>query len=126
MVGIAASWVLAIFGRSYAQEATSLLRLLALAAPLAIPAHLYITYLRVRKLTKCLVISTALMAILTLGTTALLMPRIGVAAGGLGWLLGNGSVAVVALATAARGGGVHEMGKLVGGIRNLMQGSESR
>ncbi len=97
LLGVAAPWVLLLFGASYAQEAAGLLRWLSVAAPLVVLTGLYFTYLRVQKRIGRLVVASITMAAVTLGVAIVLMPRLGIAASGVGWLLGNGLVAVIAL-----------------------------
>ena len=93
VVAVGAPWVLRLFGAGYAAEAAALLRWLAAAAPLVVLSSLYFTRLRVEKRVGRLVLLSALVAALTLGLAAALMPRYGIAASAVGWLLGNGLVA---------------------------------
>jgi O-antigen/teichoic acid export membrane protein len=97
VVGLAAPWVLLLFGPRYAQEASGLVRWLAAAAPLAVLVGLYFTYLRVQKRVGRLILFSAAIAAVTLGLAAAWMPRLGIAANGVGWLIGNGLVAAVAV-----------------------------
>jgi O-antigen/teichoic acid export membrane protein len=94
---VAAPWVLRIFGTDYAAEAVTLLRLLAAAVPLVVLSLLYFTRLQVEKRIGRLILLSGVIAVLTLGLAALLMPRYGITASGVGWLLGNGLVAGLAL-----------------------------
>jgi O-antigen/teichoic acid export membrane protein len=97
VVAVGAWWMLGIFGTSYAAEATTLLRWLAAAAPLVVLSSLYFTRLRVEKRTGQLMLLSGAVAFLTLGLAAALMPRCGIAASAVGWLVGNGLVAALAL-----------------------------
>jgi O-antigen/teichoic acid export membrane protein len=115
--GIAAPWLLGIFGASYVLEATGLLRWLALAAPLVVMTQLFFTYLRVRKQVKSLSLLSGMIAVVTVGVAALLMPRIGISGGGIGWLVSNSLAAAMALIVAMRGGVVKEMRILLGQVR---------
>ena len=96
-LGVAAPWVLLLFGPSYAQEASGLLRWLAAAAPVVVLAGLYFTRLRVQKRVGRLVLLSGVVAVATLGLAIVWMPRFGVTANGMGWLVGNGLVAVIAV-----------------------------
>jgi len=102
IVGVAAPWPLQIFGPTYAQEASGLLRFLALAAPLTVLSALYFTHLRVEKQIGHLILLNAIAAAATLGVVIVFMPRIGIAASGLGLLVGNGLVAIAASAKVAK------------------------
>jgi O-antigen/teichoic acid export membrane protein len=102
-LGIAAPWGLSFFGPSYAQEASALLRWLAAAAPPSVLAGLFFTWLRVQKQISWLVTLSGILAATTLGITAVLMPRIGIASNGLGWLLGNSLVVAIAVLRLRRG-----------------------
>jgi O-antigen/teichoic acid export membrane protein len=99
IMGIFAPWFLrTFFGSSYAREATGLLRLLAASAPIAVLNTMYFTRLRIQKRVGRLMAISCIIALMTLGMTATLMPRLGIAASGVGWLAGNGLVAVMAIA----------------------------
>jgi len=124
-LGLAAPWVLLLFGPRYAQEACGLLRWLAAAAPLAVLVGLYFTYLRVQKQVGRLILFSGAIAAATLGLAATWMPRMGIAANGVGWLVGNGLVATVAVGHWSRDmlrsrrkvGPMSEMKRLVCGGR---------
>jgi O-antigen/teichoic acid export membrane protein len=103
ILGITAPWVLLLFGSSYAQEASGLLRWLAVAAPLVVLTGLYFTYLRVQKRIGWLIVLSTVVAAATLGVTVVLMPSFGIAAGGIGWLIGNGLVAILTVWQMMRG-----------------------
>jgi len=107
VVGLAAPWLLRLgFGVDYAREAAGLLRWLAAAAPLAVLAQLYFSFLRVRKHVGRLVALSCVVGAATLGAAVLWMPRPdllvgdllvgGISAGGIGWLAGNGLVVLFA------------------------------
>lgn len=102
ILGLAAPWVLRLFGPSYAQEGSGLLRWLAGAAPQVVLTGLYFTYLRVWKQIGRLVALSAIVATVTLGMAVVLLPRLGIAASGVGWLAGNGLVTAIALASVWR------------------------
>ena len=105
VVAAAASWGLSLFGTGYALEGSALLRWLALAAPPTVLARLYFTRLQVEKRIGQLILLSSAIAVLTLGLAAALMPRYGIAASGVGWLLGNGMVAALAITRMGRDGG---------------------
>ena len=96
-VGVASPWLLRLFGPSYADEASGLLRWLALAAPPIVLSGLYFTHLRVQKQIGRLILLSTIVATVTLGTAATLMPRLGIAANGVALLLGHSLVTSVAL-----------------------------
>ena len=98
VVALGAPWLLRLFGAEYAAEATALLRWLAAAAPLVVLARLYFTRLQVQKRIGEMILLSGVIAALTLGLAAALVPRHGITANGVGWLLGNGLVATLAVA----------------------------
>jgi O-antigen/teichoic acid export membrane protein len=97
VLGVAAPQVLLLFGPSYAQEASGLLRWMAAAAPLAVLTGLYFTRLRVQKRIGHLMFLGCIVAIATLGSAVLLMPHVGISASGIGWMVGNGLVTALAV-----------------------------
>jgi O-antigen/teichoic acid export membrane protein len=97
IVALGAPWLLRLFGPEYAREAMALLRWLAAAAPFVVLAQLYFTRLRVQKRVGRLVLLSGLIALCTIGLSAILMPGHGISASAVGWLLGNAIVAALAL-----------------------------
>lgn len=99
---LGAPWLLQLFGTAYAQEGTSLLRLLALAALPNIVVMLQLSVARVQSNTWGVVWTQALLCVLLLGLSDLLLPTLGIT--GVGWaaLLAQSSVAAVALGTTLR------------------------
>jgi O-antigen/teichoic acid export membrane protein len=88
LIGVlTAPWVLSLFGAGYAQEATGMLRLLALAAPIVVATRFYFSRLRVQKRMGRLIITNGILSITLLSISALMLPRIGLMAIGIGWLL---------------------------------------
>ena len=87
-----ASWILAIFGRSYADEGAALLRWLALTAPLMVFVGLYFSALRVRKRIRELVLLSGLICATTLVVPLLAIDRYGLSSMGAGWLVGHALV----------------------------------
>ena len=78
---------------------------------------LIFTHLRIQKRMGYLILLSAVLAVATLGLTLLLAPRLGIAAGGLGWLAGNGLVAALAVFTAVRNGAGADLARWLGRIR---------
>jgi O-antigen/teichoic acid export membrane protein len=102
ILGIAAPWVLLLFGESYAEEASGLLRWLAAAAPMVLLTWLYFTRLRVQKRIGRLIAISAGIAVVILGVGSALLPLLGLVAVGIGWLAGNGLVAVAAVSVVLK------------------------
>jgi O-antigen/teichoic acid export membrane protein len=102
VLGVAAPWVLLLFGHSYAQEGSGLLRWMAAAAPSAVLTGLYFTHLRVQKQIVQLMLLSGIIAASTLGVTAALVSRFGIAVSGVGWLVGNSLVVIIAAWQVAR------------------------
>jgi O-antigen/teichoic acid export membrane protein len=97
LVGVGAPLILLVFGPDYAHEATSLLRWIAVAGPLVVMVRLYYTFLRVRRRVGRLVLASTLTAGMTLAIAAVYMRQLGIAAAGIGWLIGHVLVVIVAL-----------------------------
>jgi O-antigen/teichoic acid export membrane protein len=97
IVGVAAPWVLSLFGPSYAAEATSLMRWLAVAAPLMAFANLYFAGLRVRKRVREMILLSAAVAVISLILPLLWLDSRGLGSMGQGWLIAQGLVTVVAM-----------------------------
>ncbi len=85
--------LLLVFGPSYADNATNLLRLLALSVvPLSLN-HIYFGVKRVQMKMKGVVGMTALTAIATLALSWFLLPRMGISGAGVAWLSSQAAVA---------------------------------
>jgi Na+-driven multidrug efflux pump len=86
--------LLLLFGRTYAENATTLLRLLAVAA---FPLAINIVYFGVRrvqkKMTEVILLSIAA-GVVTIGVSRLLLPGTGIAGIGIAWLISQSSIAV--------------------------------
>lgn len=89
LIGLGSPYFLSIFGTNYAREASSLLRWLAMASILTVINGLYFTKLKVQKQIKQLILVNAILTFVTLGITYYLIPRFGITAVGIGWLIGN-------------------------------------
>lgn len=95
---LAGDKLLLAFGGSYSREAAGLLRLVAVASIPGVLVHLYLGIQRVRKDMMALISLTGLMALVTLGTSYLLLPRLGIEGAGVGILAGYSLGALLALA----------------------------
>jgi O-antigen/teichoic acid export membrane protein len=87
--------LLLLFGIAYAQNATTLVRILALSSlPLAVNI-VYLAIKRVEKKLKVMVSLTALVTVVTLGLTYLLLPHTGINGAGIAWLVSQSVIALV-------------------------------
>ena len=86
--------ILLLFSRAYAENATSLLRVLAISAlPLSLN-NIYFGVKRVEMKMKSVVLLNAFIAIATLGLSWFLLPRMGITGVGVAWLSSQGAVAL--------------------------------
>lgn len=92
----AADRMLLVFGRDYSREATTLLRLVALAGLPAAMANVYLGVERVRKELAWLVGTSVTAAAVTLAASYVLLGPLGIAGAGVGLLAGQGLAAAVA------------------------------
>jgi O-antigen/teichoic acid export membrane protein len=91
--------LLLLFGIAYAQNATTLVRILAIGSlPLAVNI-VYLAIKRVEKKLKVIVSLTAFIAIITLGLTYLLLPIMGINGAGIAWLTSQAVIALVIMAS---------------------------
>jgi O-antigen/teichoic acid export membrane protein len=91
--------VLLLFGADYAENATTLVRILAISGlPLAINI-VYLAIKRVEKKLKVIVSLTAFIAVVTLGLTYLLLPHMSINGAGIAWLISQAVVASVIMAS---------------------------
>jgi O-antigen/teichoic acid export membrane protein/aminoglycoside phosphotransferase len=88
-----APYALSLFGGDYADGATTLLRLLALAALPNLVLSLAVSVARVERRLRVAMIALGAQAVLSLGSAALLVEMIGVSGAGVAWL---GSQCIVA------------------------------
>jgi O-antigen/teichoic acid export membrane protein len=87
--------LLLFFGTAYAENAATLVRILAVASlPLAINI-VYLAIKRVEKKLKVIVNLTAFVAVVTLGLTYLLLPYLGINGAGIAWLVSQAVIALV-------------------------------
>ncbi|MDT9691192.1 lipopolysaccharide biosynthesis protein [Streptomyces sp. P9(2023)] len=92
-----APYILAPFGRDYAEHGTTVLRLLAAAALPRVAVELYIGVLRVQGRTGALAALQGAMCVLVLGSAALLLGPVGISGAGLAML---GSMTLMAAVSA--------------------------
>jgi len=94
--------LLLLFGGSYSENATTLLRLLAISAiPMTINA-VYLAIKRVEKKLKIIVGLTAFAAVSILGLSYFLLPRMGIDGAGIAYLIGHTTIALVIVASWLR------------------------
>lgn len=90
--------LLVLFGPAYSQQGTKLLWLVAIAAlPISVN-FIYLSVRRVEKRLKGVLLLTAFVAIVTLGLSYVLLPRMSLAGTGIAWLTAQGVPAVIILA----------------------------
>lgn len=81
--------VLLLFGADYASEGSTLLRLVAVAAPAAALLNVYLGVLSVAKRVWELVWLAALVAVVTIALSSALLPAMGLAGAGIGYVAGQ-------------------------------------
>lgn len=93
--------VLLLFGRAYSDEATRLLWLLAASTlPLAVN-FLFFSVRRVQQRMGGVIAATVWILMVTMGLSAVLLPRMGLLGGGVAWLAAQTTAAAVVLARYA-------------------------
>jgi O-antigen/teichoic acid export membrane protein len=98
LVTLLASRLLLVFGAQYSENATTLLRLLAVSAfPLAINS-LYFGMKRVERKMGVVILLIVLAGAITIGLSYLLMPREGISGVGIAWLVSQSCVSLVIVA----------------------------
>lgn len=101
-VALLAPFILSLFGPGYATAGSDLLRLLAVGVlPYAINV-VYFSLSRIRTRMRGVLISQAVLAVSTIGLTIAFIGPFGLAGVGYAWLISQGSVAIVVLATVLR------------------------
>jgi O-antigen/teichoic acid export membrane protein len=86
--------LLLLFGRAYSENATNLLRILAFSAlPYAVN-QIYFSMKRVEMQMRIVIILSLFMAVVTLGLSWVLLPRMGITGIGIAWLVSQGMVAI--------------------------------
>jgi O-antigen/teichoic acid export membrane protein len=97
LVLLLADKLLLLFGTSYSESATTLLRIVALAAiPMAVN-NIYLGVKRVQKDLKALLGLSAFTAVVTLGAALMIVPKIGIQGTGISWLSGQSAAALMVL-----------------------------
>jgi len=97
-----APYILRLFGNSYADEGTTLLRLLCLAALPNMVTLLFLSIARVQRRMAAIVLVQTSLSLLILLFSWLLMGRYGITGVGVAWLLSHSIVAVILLLTTTR------------------------
>ena len=90
--------LLLLFGGSYSENATTLLRILAISALPLVTNYIYLETKRVKKKLKIVIGLSAFAGAATLGLTYLLLPLMGVNGAGIAWLSTQGIIALVIVA----------------------------
>jgi O-antigen/teichoic acid export membrane protein len=96
---LGAPYLLRLFGKDYAVEGATLLRLLALGLLPHLLISLSISLARVKNRSRSILFTQAALCILILGLSYLLLPSLGITGVGIAWLVSYTLVAVVLLAT---------------------------
>jgi O-antigen/teichoic acid export membrane protein len=101
-VVLAAPFLLSVFGKAYADEGATLLRLLALSAIPNLLGMLYISLARIQQRASGVVIAQGLLGILLVGLSYLLLPIYGIT--GVGWaaLISQCTIALLAFFSPLR------------------------
>ena len=94
---VAAPWILSIYGASYAEEGTGVLRLLALAALFTGAGYVVDTLLNARDHVRAYIAMNGINAALVLVFVGILLPY-GLTAGAAGWLLAQATSLVIGIA----------------------------
>ncbi|MFI8297914.1 lipopolysaccharide biosynthesis protein [Streptomyces nigra] len=102
VIVVGAPWILALFGPGYAEHATTVLRLLALAALPNLLFSVAVDVLRARRRMRLVVGLQVALCVLVLGLSWLLLPVLGVTGAGVAWLLAECLVAAPLLIWRSR------------------------
>ena len=94
IVFLAGERVLALFGSAYAENATTLLWVLAVSAIPVGLNHTYFTVKRVQKRMRGVIGLSTFIAVATMVLSYLLLPRVGIIGAGISWLIPQAIVAV--------------------------------
>jgi O-antigen/teichoic acid export membrane protein len=97
IVWLAGGRVLLLFGKAYSQQATVLLRVLALSTLPMTVNFFFFSVRRVQKQVSGIIASTLWILVVTLGLSAFLLPRIGLMGTGIAWGVAQGTLAVLIL-----------------------------
>jgi Ser/Thr protein kinase RdoA (MazF antagonist)/O-antigen/teichoic acid export membrane protein len=102
VIFVGAPWILRLFGREYASEGATLLRLLSLSAIPQIIVALHLSIARVQRDVKTLIFTQASLSIMVLGMIYLFIGRFGITGIGLAWLIAQSLLAAVLIVTRLR------------------------
>jgi hypothetical protein len=102
VIVVGAPWFLRILGPDYASHGTRLLQLLALALPFMAVNVLYVTYARLARRVRRVVVTQVCITALVLGLTELLLGPLGITGAGLAFLWGQALVSFVVLPSVIR------------------------
>lgn len=94
LVLVIADKLLLLFGGSYSESATSLLRILALGALPVSVNSIFIGIKQVQQDLKALLGLTAFTAVAALGLALVFVPRLGIEGAGIGWVVGQTAAAL--------------------------------
>jgi O-antigen/teichoic acid export membrane protein len=95
---VLARWLLSLFNTSYADNSVTLLRFLVIAALPAAINVIYINIKKVEKELKTILLISASLAVLNIGLSYILLPRIGINGAGIAWLSSHSVVAICIVA----------------------------
>jgi O-antigen/teichoic acid export membrane protein len=99
---IGAPWFLRILGPAYAAHGTRLLQALVLALPFMAINVAYVTYARLARRVRRIVVAQVTLAALILGLTAVLLAPLGIAGVGVAFLAGQAALAAVVAPSVIR------------------------
>ena len=100
---IGAPFVLLLFGRSYSQEATALLRLLVISTIPYIVNVVFVSMAQVRRQISKIMLAFGSLCLLVLSLSYLLIPRMGILGAGYAWLISQSLVALAIIISWVRG-----------------------
>ena len=103
VVVVSASWVLSVLGGAYATEGTTVLRLMAAAAPFTVIITTYTTLARIRRRMAQVVVVQLTSAAIVVSLAFLLVDGLGITGMGVAYLAGEAVVAVFVLVPLVRG-----------------------
>jgi O-antigen/teichoic acid export membrane protein len=89
VIVVAAPWLLRLFGDSYSQDGATVLRLLAVAAIPNVVVGVSQSVARIRDTVAIIAAGQSVIAVVTIVIMVLLLRPVGIAAGGIAWLVGQ-------------------------------------
>lgn len=89
VVMAAAPWLLRLFGNSYSKDGATVLRLLAVAAIPNVVVGVSLSVARIRDTVAIIAAGQSFIAVVTIVVMVLLLRPVGIAAGGIAWLVGQ-------------------------------------